>query len=151
MKAHQDDTELFPSFAQAEVEEGRRHRAAARARQLAEHREHLALCWPEWRGPVANGPGASGFCEVNTLDAFSLTHGERRYHYMAPCRIESVSADGLTIMAVVEYQRPCPCADLYNGERLRLDLTEVWPPVWLLSERRREPHGEAVTAEQAAA
>jgi hypothetical protein len=137
MKAIQHDTELFPAFAQAEAEEGERRRAAERERHLAEHRERLALCWSEWRGPVANGPGTNGFCEVNTLDAFSLTHGERRYHYMAPCRIENVSADGLTIIAVVEYDRPCPCADLYNGERLRLDFTEVWPPVWLLSEQRR--------------
>ena len=151
MKAHQHDTELFPAFAQAEVEEGQRQRVTARASHLAGHREHLAVCWPEWRGPVANGPGTSGFCEVNTLDAFSLTHGERRYHYMAPCRIESVSPDGLTIMAIIEYQRPCPCADLYNGERLRLDLTEVWPPVWLLSARRRELLIEAATAEQEAA
>lgn len=151
MKAYQDDTDLFPAFAQAEVEAGQRRCAAARERHLAEHREHLASCWPEWRGPVANGSDTSGFCEVNTLDAFSLTHGERRYHYMAPCRIESVSTDGLTILAVIEYQRPCPCADLYNGERLRLDLTEVWPPVWLLSARRRELRVEAAAAEQMAA
>ncbi len=146
MKAFVDDTELFPAFVQAEAEESQRRRAVERERRLAEHREHLALCWSDWRGPVANGPGTSGFCEVNTPDAFSLTHGERRYHYMAPCRIESVSPDGLTIIAVVEYHRPCPCADLYNGERLRLDLTEVWPPVWLLSAQRHEQRTNAVTA-----
>ena len=92
------------------------------------------------------GPGTSGFCEVNTPDAFSLTHGERRYQYMAPCRIESVSPDGLTIIALVEYDRPCSCADLYNGERLRLDLTEVWPPVWLLSAQRHEQQTNAAIA-----
>ena len=151
MKAHVDDTELFPAFAQAEAEENQRRRAFEREHRLAEHREHLALCWSEWRGPVANGPDTSGpdtsgFCEVNTLDAFSLTHGERRYHYMAPCRIESVSPDGLTIIAVVEYPRPCPCADLYNGERLRLDLTEVWSPVSLLSAQRHEQQTNAATA-----
>ena len=62
---------------------------------------------------------------------------------MAPCRIESVSPDGLTIIASVEYDRPCSCADLYNGERLRLDLTEVWPPVWLLSAQRHEQQNRA--------
>ena len=146
MKAHLENTELFPAFVQAEAREGQQRRAAERERRLAQHREHLALCWSDWQGPVANGAGTSGFCEVNTLDAFSLTHGERRYHYMAPCRIESVSPDGLTIIAVVEYQRPCPCADLYNGERLRLDLTEVWPPVSLLSAQRHEQQTSATTS-----
>ena len=145
MKAHLENTELFPAFVQAEEREGQQRRAAEREQRLAEHREHLALCWSEWRGPVANGAGTSGFCEVNTLDAFSLTHGERRYHYMAPCRIESVSPDGLMIVAVIEYHRPCPCADLYNGERLRLDFTEVWPPVSLLSAQRHERQTRAAT------
>ncbi len=146
MKTSQDETDLFPAFAAVEAEENQQRRLAERERRLQEHRISMAVCWPEWTGPVAGGPGASAFCEVDGLDAFGLTHGERRYHYMAPCRIESVSPDGLTIIAVVDYDRPCPCADLYNGERLRLDITEVWPPVWLLSALRRGQPTRSTTA-----
>ncbi len=141
-----DSTELFPAFAQAEADEGQRRRAAERERRIHEHRDHLAIIWPEWAGPVAGEPGPSGFCEVDSLDAFSLTHGERRYHYMAPCRVESVSADGLTIFAVVEYTNPGWCRDRYNGERLRLDFTEVGPPRAMLRTGRDEQQRAATTA-----
>ncbi len=143
-----DPTELFPAFAQAEADEGQRRRAAERERCIREHCEHLAILWPEWPGPVAGGPGPSGFCEVESLDAFSLTHGERRYHYMAPCRVESVSADGLTIIAVVEYTNPGWCRDRYNGERLRLDFVEAGPPRAMLRTERDEPPPRAATDPQ---
>lgn len=147
MSATQHDTELFPAFAQAEVDEGQHRRAAERERRIRAHRDQLATVWPEWVGPVAGGFGPSGFCEVDTLDAFSLTHRERRYHYMAPCRVESVSADGLTIIAVVEYTNPGWCRDRYNGERLRLDFTEVGPPRAMLRHERDEQPRAATTAE----
>lgn len=137
MKAIHQETDLFPAFARAEAQEGERRRAVERERRLREHRESMKCCWPEWDGPVANGHGTSAFCEVGDLLAYSLTHGQRRYHYTAPCRIESVSADGLTIIGVVEYSASSPCSH-HNGERLRLDITEVWPPVFLLSEQRRK-------------
>ncbi len=141
--------ELFPAFAQAEADEHERRRAADRERRIHEHREHLALVWPEWAGPVAGGPGTSAFCEVDTPDTFSLTHGERRYHYMAPCRVESVSADGLTIIAVVEYTNPGWCRDRYNGERLRLDFTEAGPPrAMLRAERDEQPHAATAAPSQ---
>jgi hypothetical protein len=150
MKPIQNETELFPAFTAAEAKESQQRHAAERERSIREHRTNMAVCWPEWTGPVAGGPGASGFCEVDGLDAYSLRHGERRYHYMAPCRIESVSLDGLTIIAVVEYHEPGSCRDLYNGERLRLDITDVWPPVWLLSAQRRNLYSNAATTMQAA-
>ena len=132
------ETALFPAFAQAEADHTRQRQADERARRVSEHRVSMKVCWPEWPGPVAGGTGTSGFCEVHTCGVHSLTHGGSRYHYMAPCRIENVSPDGLTIIAVVDYDRPGWCRDRYNGERLRLDITEVWPPVWLLAARRRE-------------
>ncbi len=140
MKATHDNTEWFPAFARAEAQQEERRRADLRQRQLADHRASMKTCWPEWTGPVAGGNGTSGFCEVHSCGVHNLTHGETRYHYMAPCRIESVSADGLTVIAVVEYDRPGWCQDRYNGQRLRLDLIDVWPPVWLLiAQRRGEP------------
>ena len=148
MKATQHDpTGLFPAFAQAEAEEARQRQAADRERSVKEHRASMKFCWPEWTGPVAGGPGASGFCEVHSLTAYSLTHGEGRYHYMAACRIESVSADGLTIVAVVEYDESVWCRDRYNGERLRLDITDVWPPCRLLRALRDEQKSAAASVQ----
>ena len=72
---------------------------------------------------------------------------------MAPCRIESVSPDRLTVIAVVDYDRPGWCCDRYNGERLRLDITEVWPPVRMLAAQRhreKEAPGRMVRAFAAA-
>ena len=139
MKATHDETALFPAFAQAEAQQSEWRYADERVRQIADHRASMKVCWPEWRGPAAGGGGTSGFCEVNSCVVHNLTYGDTRYHYMAPCRIESVSTDGLTVIAVVEYDRPSWCRERYNGERLRLDITEVWPPVWLLGAQRRKP------------
>ena len=149
MKATRSDpTELFPAFAQAEADEHQRRRAAERERRIHEHRDHLAKVWSEWAGPVAGGPGPSAFCEVDTPDAFNLTHGQRRYHYMAPCRVESVSGDGLTVIAVIEYTNPGWCRDLYNGQRLRLDYLEVGPPRAMIWAERHEQRERAATAAQ---
>ena len=131
------ETALFPAFARAEADESRAQQANERERQIAQHRETMKACWPEWSGPVAGGDGASGFCEVHACCVHNLTDGRTRYHYMAPCRIKSVSLDGLTLIVVVDYHRPGWAQERYNGERLRLDITEVWPPVWLLAARRR--------------
>ena len=89
MKAHLENTELFPAFVHAEARESQQRLAAEPPRRLAEPRQQLSLCWS------------------------------------AP--------------------RPCPGADLYNGERLRGDLTEVWPPVSLLSAQRHERQTGAAT------
>lgn len=133
-----DPTDLFPAFAQAEAEEDEQSQIAARKQQIEEHRRSMKFCWPDWTGPLADGSGTSGFCEVHSLTAHSLTHGEHRYHYMAACRIESISPDGLTLIVVVEYAKSVWCSDLYNGERLRLDITDVWPPCQMLRAERHE-------------
>ena len=151
MKTPDEDTGLFPAFVVAEAEQSQQKRLAARERQIAEHCASMKCCWPEWHGPVANGSGLSGFCEVHSLIAHSLTHGARRYHYTAPCRVESVSADGLTVIAVVAYPEPGPCRDFYNGERLRLDITEVWPPCRLLWAQRRAGQRDGAAVDKAAA
>ena len=133
------ETEFFPAFAQAEADATRQQQVSERTRRITGHRETMKMCWPEWDGPAANGSGTSRFCEVHACCVHSLTHNDTRYHYTAPCRIESVSPDGLTVVAVVEYDRTGWTQDRYNGERLRLDITEVWPPVrLLLAARSRE-------------
>ena len=148
MKAIQhDSTELFPAFAQAEAEEDQQRQVAIRQQRIEEHRSSMKFCWPEWTGPLANGPGTSGFCEVHSLTVHSLTHGEHRYHYMAACRIESISLDGLTLIVVVEYDESVWCRDLYNGEKLRLDITDVWPPCRMLRAGRHERELAATDAQ----
>lgn len=127
---------LFDSRSQARVEE----RAARRAAQVEEQKRLWAACWPEWEGPVVGGR-----CEVDAVCAYNLTHGEIRYHYMAPCRIEEM-VDAETFTVVVDYADDAPeHVKHHNGERLRLDITEVWAPVRLLIEARRQATaGEAM-------
>ncbi len=110
----------------------------------------MSCCWSEWHGPRVE-ESVHGRCSVHTCIAYNLTHGENRYHYMAPCRIESISEDGNTIIAVVDYPTEgvthagiIACARNYNGERLRLDITEVWAPVAdLIDHEEPEPPAPA--------
>ncbi len=69
------ETALFPSFAEAEADEARVRQASERQRYIAQHRETMRVCWPEWTGPTADGNGTSGFCEVHACCVHNLTHG----------------------------------------------------------------------------
>ena len=97
---------------------------------LAHHIKTMRLCWPEWDGPKI---GAK--CQVESVIAYNVTHGEARYHYMAPCEI--VGEENGEWIARIEYPEGSPCAQLYNGEILRLPTTNVWPPVYALGAARK--------------
>ena len=127
---------LFPFIVQHD-----QARAAERdAGRVADHITFMRCCWPDWHGPKVD-PGIDGLCSVHECIVFNLTHNENRYHYMAPCRIESVSQDGLTVTAVIDYGPDSVCSH-YNGERLRLDITAVWPPVaHLIALHRQQDRG----------
>lgn len=95
------------------------------------------ICWPEWNGPKVHSPDMpndqiDGYCEVGQCIVYSITHGEPRYHYCAPCKIIEVHQDH--VVAVVDYDTESDhpgtsgCAKTYNGEKLRIDLWEIWPP-----------------------
>lgn len=101
--------------------------AANTEARITRHLESLACCWPEWKGPRVEH-SIHGRCSVGSTICRNLTFGDDRYHYMAPCRIESISPDGRTITAVVEYESGSFC-EWMNGQRLQLDITEVWAPV----------------------
>ena len=103
------DTDLFPSF----IEDAHRQR-------IADHLSSMRRCRPEW-----DGPKAGLYCSVHTPIVHNVTHGESRYHYMAPCQL--IKQDGKGWLARIEYSSG-HCADLYNGEILRLELTDIWPP-----------------------
>jgi hypothetical protein len=96
--------------------------------RVRSHIQSMRCCWPEWEGPRVED-SVHGLCSVHSCCVHSITHGETRYHYMAPCVIESISEDGETIIAVIQYDESAPehCRD-DNGEKLRLDITEVWAP-----------------------
>lgn len=72
---------------------------------------------------------------------FNMTHGQHRYHSCAPCRILEILDEGNTFIVEIEYEdKDGSCAKLYNGQRLRLDITEVWAPVaQLIAQRERNP------------
>jgi hypothetical protein len=119
-----DQTDFLAALETALSEDGKRY-------PLNAHLANIELCWPEWHGPE---PG--GFAEAHELFAASVTHGDQRYHYMAPVRLLfEVEPD--VWLAVVDYQ-PGACCWHLNGELLRLPLLNIWPPVRrLLSDRNR--------------
>jgi hypothetical protein len=104
-----------------------RREANKRKEHVARHIASMRCCWPEWEGPKVED-SVHGRCSIN----------ECGIHYMAECRIESVSEDGETITVVIDYKRnPYDpddsqgvnmCARNDNGTRLTLDITEIWPP-----------------------
>ncbi len=95
------------------------------------HKNSMRLCWPEW-----DGPKAGGRCEVHDILAWSVTHGRALFRYMAPCEILG-QEDG-EWLARIDYPEGTPCAALYNGEILRLPITNIWPPVQQLIAARKE-------------
>lgn len=88
------------------------------------------VCWPEWEGPKLGG-----WIEVGMPCVFNLTHGNIAYHYMAPCIIREIRDGGDTFIVEIQYASG-HCAKLYNGQMLRLDVTEVWAPVCKLLDKR---------------
>lgn len=104
-------------FAEVEQEDRRRE-------QVSQHLKNMRSGWREWPGPAVGG-----LIEVDSITAYSLTHGEERYYYCAPCRIVAIEDKGETFIAEIEYDEDSPrhCRN-QNGTRLRLDITEIWPP-----------------------
>jgi len=100
--------------------------------EIKRHWESLRLCWSEWKGPKVDSDSIDGYCQVHHITAYSITHGENRYHYMAPCRIDKISEDMMWYEVTVDYREDCHCAN-YNRERLKLHITDVWAPVYRIN------------------
>lgn len=94
------------------------------AERIEYHLQSMRVCWPEW-----DGPKVGGRCEVHSGVVHSLTHNETRYHYMAPCVL--LANDGEYWTARVDYDHGW-CKEAYNGELLRLHITDIWAPVGVL-------------------
>jgi hypothetical protein len=127
-------TPVFEFFAQEELARQKVEKENDLADEIKRHWESLRLCWSEWNGPKVDPTSIDGYCSVDTTVVYSITHGENRYHYMAPCRIISASEDLLWFEVEVEYKKDCHCAH-YNGERLKLHITDVWAPVYKINRR----------------
>jgi len=114
------------------VDEAAQTRERERLQRVSAHCESWACCWPEWEGPQVGG-----FCDVGGVIVHNLTHGGPRYHYCAPCRIVEIRDDRMTYIVEIAYP-PGTVAHCFaqNGERLRLDILEVWAPVNRLRAQR---------------
>lgn len=124
------ETPFFDALLLQEKEEQAKAEITNRKKQIAEHRRMMKLCWPNWNGPKIDSESADGYISVGTCIVYSITHGQKNYHAGAPCRVIGIEDDGETIIAEIEYKAGCICQH-YNGELLRLDILEIWPPTHL--------------------
>lgn len=132
-------TPVFNLFAQEWEEADEIKKQDDLADEIDRHWKMMRLCWSEWEGPVVDPNSINGYCQVHHITVYSITHKENRYHYMAPCRILSISKDLIWLEVEVEYEENSHCAH-YNGERLKLHITDVWAPVYMIN--RRHPFTE---------
>lgn len=106
-------------------------------RRIEQHLRSMRLAWPEWEGPRVED-SIHGRCEVHSCICRSLTHGDERYHYMAPVKITEVRPDG-SVIGFIDYipdpsdpdqtQGVNMCARQYNGEVVLLEPEDIWAPV----------------------
>jgi len=100
-------------------------------KEIENHHKFLRMVWKEWDGPKVDSTTIGGYCSVHSPIVHSITHNEQRYHYMAPCRIDSISDDCTEFEVTIEYEKGSTC-EHYNGERLRLHILEVWAPTQMI-------------------
>lgn len=129
-------TPVFDFFAEEEKTLAATKKKDDLSNEIKKHWEIMRLCWDEWNGPKVDPDSIDGYCQVHHITAYSITHGENRYHYMAPCRIDSVSEDMMELEVTVDYEEGSTCEHC-NGERLKLHILEVWPPVYRINRSYR--------------
>ena len=127
------DVPMLPLFDALDAEEkARRHQGSIEA-----HQRSMRACWPEWEGPRVED-SVHGRCSVGQCIVFSETDGENRYLYCAPCRILEIGPGMAWVRAVVDYPPDAaPWVLHHNGTVVKMDITEVWPPVAELSAMRK--------------
>ena len=132
MKPTDNLTPEFPIFVAEKTAKAAATERIVRLAAIAAHLRSLDCCWPEWTAVLG------GRCQVGYTIVHSITHNERRYHYMALCIIREIRDGGETFIVEVDYPpgAGCDCDKRYNGEMLRLDITEIWAPVRELNEAR---------------
>lgn len=135
---------LFPSMEKEFAAADQSRAAAGRRARVADHLKSMRCCWPEWDGNdgiVVGTRCECGSCIAELAEDFMiqwpdqsppLLAGQRCYQYTAPVFIAEV-IDPETFIGVVDYP-PTSQGHVtrYNGMRLKLDITDIWPPVRLL-------------------
>jgi hypothetical protein len=100
---------------------------AAKARRIA-NVESMRCCWPEWHGPAVSDD-IHGLCQVGEVCCYDETEGRVCYHYSEPARIIEMLDGGNTIRAqLIDSEDPVGNPDA-TPRIVRLDLSEIWPPV----------------------
>lgn len=133
-----DEQPLLPWFVADEAKQQQNKFASEGSKQFKEHLRTMRMCWPEWNGPRLSD-GIDGRISVHNSCVQSETHGETRYHYMAPCKIIEIGPRFSWLRVAVDYDDDAPehCRD-DNGEILHLDFDEIWPPteeLWTIRNR----------------
>lgn len=98
---------------------------------VAHHIKMMRSCWPEW-----DGPKVGCRCQVAGCFAWSITHNSLQYRSAAPCKL--IAEESGEWIACIDYPETSWCAKKYNGEILRLPITNIWPPVQQLIATRKE-------------
>jgi hypothetical protein len=88
---------------------------------------HWRFCWPEW-----DGPKVGELCNCGECFCFDHEAGAEMFHYCAPVRVTEV-VWGEKVEGVIDYppEKSAKGADLvshWNGRRVRLPWSCVWPP-----------------------
>jgi hypothetical protein len=128
-----EQTPMFDCFVEMEKTNEEKAARLARLKTIEDHYNSLKLCWKEWNGPKVSDT-IDGYCSVNTPIVYSITDKCNRYHYMAPCKILTISPDGETLEVEIKYCPSSTCAH-YNGTILRLDITDVWAPTSMINKK----------------
>ena len=101
-----------------------------KAKRYVEQKRMWQLCW-QWDGPKIGEP-----LEVDSVCAKNIK-GETAFYYCAPCIAEKEIEPGKWI-ARIEYSDDAPehCQEM-NGEKLVLEITDIWAPVNYLKQKER--------------
>ena len=123
-----DEQPLLPWFVADEAKQQEKKIASEGSNQFKEHLRTMRMCWPEWHGPKICD-GVDGRISVHSTVVSNETHGATGFHYMEPCRIIEIGPRFKWIRAVIDFDSDAPehCRDS-NGEILKLDFDEIWPP-----------------------
>ena len=130
------DTPMFDFFIKEEAVATAQKIIHEDEEEVKNHRKILKICWPDWDGPLVDYESIDGYCEVGKPIVHSITDEKNLYCYMAPCRITSISDDGLEVIAEIAYEENSTCYHM-NGNQLKLHITEVWAPVAMINRSYR--------------
>jgi hypothetical protein len=123
------EQELFPWFAEAHGITEEQSEASEFRQRFRENLRMMRMCWPDWKGPKVCD-GIDGRISVRNPIVHNETTGGGGFHYMEPCKIIEIGPRFRWIRAMVDFPEHAQdhCRSK-NGQVLKLDFDEIWPPV----------------------